>query len=351
MEKQFEAIAKLWLERKCSGDNYSYRTEKKNAAKHLIEFFGKKDCEQIKSMDVDEFIQYEITHNNPNTGKPFSKKILTDHINVGCNIFEFALENELIDCRNPFQRKRRRIPKDAPVEERTPIDDIQKDKVLKVYHRTQIAALIMLYCGLRRGEIIPLKWTDIDFINKQISVTKSVKRIDGNNFTVKQHTKNGKDRYVPIPDNLITYLKLAKYNSNENKGSLIYPQKCGKMHTESSWKKTWNSYQNQLNYQYYNESMKSIGLTPKSINAPTGIPELLERFTAHQLRYTYCTMLYLSGVDVLTASKLMGHSNVKITLDIYTHLDEKYKKLNIRKFNEYIANDETNQIIKMPTAI
>jgi len=41
----------------------------------------------------------------------------------------------------------------------------------------------------------------------------------------------------------------------------------------------------------------------------------------------------------------MGHSDVKITLDIYTHLDEKYKRLNIDKFNNYIANDTTNQIL------
>ncbi len=90
--------------------------------------------------------------------------------------------------------------------------------------------------------------------------------------------------------------------------------------------------------------MKQQEITPKPYNAPTGIPVLVDPFTAHQLRHTYCTMLYLAGVDLKTASKLMGHSDVKITLDIYTHLDEKYKRLNIDKFNNYIAKDTTNQI-------
>ena len=97
--------------------------------------------------------------------------------------------------------------------------------------------------------------------------------------------------------------------------------------------------------------MKKMGRTPKAFNAPSGIPELMDRFTAHQLRHTYCTMLYLAGVDILTASKLMGHSDVKITLEIYTHLDEKYKRLNIDKFNKFIAGDTANQIISIDKVV
>lgn len=349
MSRCFNEIANMWLKNEIFGKQYSYRKELENAVKHLVIYFGTTDCEEIKGLDVENFIKYESEHLNPNTGKPFSKRLLKEHINIGNNIFEFALDNEFIKCRNPFQKKKKKVPKNAPVKKRMPIDDIQKDLVLRVYHRAQIAALLMLYCGLRRGEVIPLEWSDIDFTNKQIAVTKSVERIDSNNFRIKPHTKNGKDRFVSIPDNLISYLKLEKYNSNGN--LLIYPQKSGKLHTLTSWNKTWNSYQTKLNYQYYCETMKKFGRTPKAFNAPSGIPKLLDRFTAHQLRHTYCTMLYFAGVDILTTSKLMGHSNVQITLEIYTHLDEKHKRLNIKKFNEYIAKDTTNQIINLQTAI
>lgn len=343
MGKSFEEIAKMWLESELFGKQYSYRKELENATKHLIRYFGKYDCEQIKGLDVDCFVRFESEHLNPNTGKPFSKRLIKDHINTGNNIYEFALENELIECRNPFLKKHKKIPKNAPVKERTPIDDTQKHFILKVYHRAQVAALVMLYCGLRRGEIIPLEWSDIDFVNKQISITKSVEKIDSNNFRIKSHTKNGTDRFVPIPDNIIPYLKLEKYHSKGNK--LIYAQKDGSLHTETSWNKTWRSYQTKLNYHYYCSKMYEIGRIPKAYNAPTGIPTLLNRFTAHQLRHTYCTMLYLAGVDILTTSKLMGHKNVQVTLEIYTHLDEKFKKINISKFNDYISKDTANQII------
>lgn len=50
-------------------------------------------------------------------------------------------------------------------------------------------------------------------------------------------------------------------------------------------------------------------------------------------------MLYKSNVDILTASSLLGHSDVKLTLSIYTHLDEKYKQINISKLNDYINDN------------
>ena len=343
--KNFEELAFEWYDTICFSDKYAYRTEKMNAIKHLVSFFGKMNCEAIKSADVDRFIKYESEHLNPNNGKPYSKKIMIDHISIGNNIFEYALDNEMIDCRNPFQRKRKRIPKNAPVHQRTPIEDTHKELILRVYHQAQVAAVIMLYCGLRRGELIALEWSDIDLFGKQIAVIKSAERINSNAFTVTAHTKNGKDRYIPIPDNIIPFLKLERFNSCGK--TLVCSQKCGKMHTESSWKRMWDSYQSRLNYQHYCDTMRQLGRTPQGYTSPTGIPQILDRFTAHQLRHTYCTMLYHAGVDLKSASQLMGHSDIKITLEIYTHLDEKFKKINIDKFNRYIANDKTNQVYNL----
>ena len=141
-------------------------------------------------MNVEQFIRFNYEHNNPNTSKPFSKRLLSDLISVGYRIFEFALDNELIcNIRNPFSGKKKKIPKAAPVTVRTAIDEFQKSLVLSVPNRTQIAALIMLYCGLRKGEIIALKWSDIDFNRKIISVTKSAVRMDSNNYKITLHTK------------------------------------------------------------------------------------------------------------------------------------------------------------------
>lgn len=350
MNTKFKALSALWYENESYNKDYTYQKELLSAVNHLNSYFGDFNCVQIKGLDVEKFIRYKYENKNPNTNKPYSKRLLKDLISVGFRIFEFALDNEFIpNIRNPFSGKKKKIPKDAPVTERTPIDNSQKQLILSVPHRSQIAALLMLYCGLRKGEIIALEWSDIDFKEKIVSVTKSVVREDSNHYKVTPHTKNGKDRYIPIPDNLLAYLKIAKFNTNGEK--YIYSQKNGNLHTVTSWSKTWNSYITHLNYHYYCQIERSFGKIPKSFTTPSGIPKMIERFTAHQLRHTYCTMLYMAGVDILTASKLMGHSSIQITLEIYTHLDEKHKKLNISKFNDFIASDKSNYINVIRTAI
>lgn len=60
-------------------------------------------------------------------------------------------------------------------------------------------------------------------------------------------------------------------------------------------------------------------------------------FTYHQLRRTYATILYSADVDALTAKSLLGHSDVKVTIGIYTHLEERKKQLSIDKLNEFLT--------------
>ena len=73
---------------------------------------------------------------------------------------------------------------------------------------------------------------------------------------------------------------------------------------------------------------------------PDGTVMLIEPFTAHQLRHTYASLLYLAGVDVMTAKEQLGHADIKTTLGIYTHLDAKYKKKSLDKLNLYLNNLE-----------
>ena len=52
----------------------------------------------------------------------------------------------------------------------------------------------------------------------------------------------------------------------------------------------------------------------------------IEPFTPHQLRHTFCTLMYFAGVDVLTARDQMGHKDISVTLGIYTSLDKKIQE-------------------------
>ena len=64
----------------------------------------------------------------------------------------------------------------------------------------------------------------------------------------------------------------------------------------------------------------------------------------HQFRHTFCTMLFNADVDIKTAQAVLGHSDVSVTLRVYTHLEERHKKRSIDKLNGYIKKQQ-----KQPT--
>ena len=66
--------------------------------------------------------------------------------------------------------------------------------------------------------------------------------------------------------------------------------------------------------------------------------QMLDKITPHMLRHTYASMLYFSGVEVLTAQKLLGHADLSTTLKIYTHLQEQTEKLSIEKFDTFVSD-------------
>ena len=327
----FGELSQKWAKIEIIGYSHQYANCLKSAVNHLNSYFADKQIEEIKREDVKVFLLKKYDY-NPNTKKRMSKKLLSDLLNTGSRIYEFAIENDYC-TRNPFKGKRNILPRKAVSKTREPLSETQRNLVLRVEHRAKIAAIIMMFCGLRLGEVIALEWKDIDFKNKKMIINKSAEQVGTNRYEVTPHTKNGKDRYVPVPDIIIPYLKKEKKKAYSY---LVFPKKNGELQTPSSYSTLWKSYQGELNYVYYSEFMKSQGRNPKSKYAPTEIPVLIDRFTAHQLRHTCCTLLYLSGVDVLTTSKILGHSSIELTLKIYTHLDERFKQFNISKFNDYI---------------
>ena len=104
------------------------------------------------------------------------------------------------------------------------------------------------------------------------------------------------------------------------------------MMTLNAWKSLWESYMLELNFRYGKITEK------RERHDPRGQIMSIDPFTIHSLRHTFCTIMYEAGIDVLTAKEQMGHSDVKTTLSIYTHLDKVYKKKNISKLDEYLEN-------------
>ena len=79
------------------------------------------------------------------------------------------------------------------------------------------------------------------------------------------------------------------------------------------------------------------GRTPRNGRRTDCLPKdwkQLPKFTAYDLRHSFCSMLYDTDVDVKTAQYLMGHADLEVTLTIYTHLSERKKTLSYGKLFE-----------------
>lgn len=309
----FESLAALWLKTRKNKVSFSQYKNLRCYINHLLRYIGEMDVESIKPTDIDALLDI-LTDRNPNTGRPASRQTLVDVRSTANRIFEYGMDLELI-TRNPARG--REVSRYAPRRYRRALTATEQRLIISTPHRARVGALVMMLAGLRRGELIPLTWDDVDFEALKISVTKSAESRNSNRLIVKTGTKTSWGRVVDITLDLALELQKAKAAA---RSKYVCPRTDGEMHTLMSWRRMWSSYIKAL--------CKVSGADQTSI----------QEITAHYLRHTYATLLYLSGVDVLTAAKLLGHSNVKTTIAIYTHLDDLMLSKSVDKLDSYLSS-------------
>lgn len=261
----------------------------------------------------------EIYARDPTTGKPSAKRTVARYISAASAVFSYAIECRSADF-NPCVYLK--VPKAAKTTERRMLTPTERQWVEDTPHRAQLPAMLMMYSGLRKGEVTALTWADIDFDNHTISVNKSFNFKQGE---IKLPKTTAGNRVVSVPAKLIRFLQTVPKNN-----ILVVTTANGGRMTESAWKRLWESYLKDLNLKYGTSLIKRSKFDPK------GSIMTIEPFTPHCLRHTFCSIMYEAGTDVLTAKEQMGHSDIKTTLSIYTHLDKQHKQKNISKLDAYL---------------
>ncbi len=217
-------------------------------------------------------------------------------------IFETACDNRMLEL-SPMRGIKK--PKGAGSKKRRSITDRERELTLKVaqYHRGGLFILLMLYCGLRPQEIVPLQWMDIDLVRKRVKVYKALKS-DG---IVRPLTKTeAGQREVPIPNVLLERLEECRGNDFD----LVCPNTQGNRYTSSSFHAMWENFKREMNIQAGCRVFRNQLMPPYAID---------EDLTLYCYRHTYCTDLQAAGVPINVAKELMGHANIAVTSSIYTH--------------------------------
>ena len=156
------------------------------------------------------------------------------------------------------------------------------------------AFLLMYYCGCRPGEAIKVKRSDIDLI-------------DGIPMLHIRGTKTEyADRFVPMP--LVLYERFKDLPQNE----YVAPNGVGEPMTEQAYKRCWGTLWREMNLAMGCKTFRNELVPPYP---------LADDFVPYCLRHTYCTDLQKKGVDIRTAQRLMGHADIRMTANVYTHVD------------------------------
>ena len=169
--------------------------------------------------------------------------------------------------------------------------------------------------GLRRGEILALQWSDIDFEKKEVSVTKSLKyagknelsNIDKATFIIQTPKSESSIRKVPIPSNLIKELKEYKILQAKEKlkNAVVYQDKGYVFAKEDG-----RPIEGQYLQRYYKKALQNAGIEYRKF---------------HITRHTYASRLIEKNVNLKVVQTLLGHSSLKMTSEIYAHVLPKQK--------------------------
>ena len=284
----FSTWAKKWLEtyKKGTVKEHTYLfTYKSNVEKYLIPYFGKAHLTDIKQVDIQNYFNTVKKEN----GEPLAKATLDMQRMILKSIFDAAIDNDLC-YKNPVKNiKYQRVSDKAEKHVWTKEQAQAAEEYSK--HCMRLDIVVYLNTGIRRSELLGLKWSDIDFENNIMHIQRAIVQTKGKVVIDKPKSKTS-DRYIPFSEEFAKYLK--------------------KFQSDNEYVLGTNGYMSPGTY-----SGKYFPRFMKELSEMTGVPEL----SPHELRHTYGTLKREEGVDIYTIQRVMGHSDISVTASIYVHND------------------------------
>ena len=273
--------------------------------RHLLPEFGDMNLYDIRPFDIQTYFSAK---------SELTLKTQREHYNVLCALFDYAVDDENVRLpRNPARSKHVRInysETDSIVREALPsevifqiISDIS---ALPLTQRRLMA--LLLFTGMRRGEVLGLRWEDIDLDKGFIEVRRNATYPHNQATVTTPKTVNG-FRSLPIYAQLLDLLAPIKV-----KGYVV-----GGLKTPISL----------TSYRWMFEKIR------KAVN--------LHDATAHVFRHSYLTMMDEAGVDPKTLQYIAGHGNYSFTMNRYVHGRKKAAQMAGVKFEQLMS--KTGQMI------
>lgn len=294
--RSFRTVAEDWqretFDRIASGTLKPYRIYSSIA----IDFFDKTPIRQITTKDVQSLVNRQAKNRTQKTAKNF--------LSIVSSIFKKAMMDGDIEY-NPcagvmlpkgISHQKRQAPNE---EERQIVkDNVDLDAAGFLF-------FLCLYSGLRKGEALALQWEDIDFEHNDIHVYKSVSFEENNPIIKPPKTENGV-RYVPLLVPLREELLKRKDKAEEK--DYIFSFNGG------LWSKRYAD--------------RRIDFYKKETGLRRGL---------HEMRHGFATICFEAGLDPKRTQHILGHADIRTTMDIYTHFTSRTLRDVTDKLNEHLG--------------
>ena len=296
--------------------------------KHFTGTIGRMKVKDIRQIDITN-----ILNSLNESGQSYSS--LTRYAGVLSLMFDDAISNGLADgnpakgalkVRKQETKEKRVLPEQ---EEQRFIEFVKNDSNYKGYAPIFIVGF---GTGMRIGEILSLTWKDIDFKNDSISVNKTlckvsdyVKQGGKTYFTITTPKTKNSIRDVPM----LGKVKEALLEQRKNRDKLnaisidgykdfVFTGRTGNV--------------------FYSENIRTaikriVGRINKA-EAEGREPVIFEAFTPHCMRHTFATRCYEKGVKEKVVQKILGHSKIDMTLNVYTHTTDEMIEEDLRKLED-----------------
>ena len=278
---------------------------------HVLPIIGNKRMREVQPDDV-KLVMVALADK--------SASLQSKVLNTMRKMFENAVDNDLL-TKNPCAKLKSGGYK---AKEKTALTEDQVQTLLQAVKGTRAEPFIMLgiYTGMRREEILGLQWDCVKLgKNTPHVIVKRALRWENCRPVVNEILKSdAAQRTIPIPPQLADYLKEIQQPAGHVVG--------GEPLTQTQFKNLWRVVENRRIGEKTYVIPHSLTREKSTFTREMGAKSRGGNFyytidfpvSPHILRHTYITNLILSGADLKTVQYLAGHANIKITLDIYTHL-------------------------------